>query len=234
MDSYLKKYDMRIESIKDWDPDAFEYLKQLPDIPLDYEPSPKGLAAIKLSLYVNSALYSIEQANMSFRYLWQERMLIVVSLLVRYMFEVWGGCHYSLNVIQEMQNTDDATRALALSQRLLTGARTEIILPWGGVTKDKSIHVNDLIRLLADVYEEAEGTYGFLCESCHPSSLMMTNWALANRAEFEASERAIEYCETWIEPTIRAAEISLAGMSSDAKELLRIALPYIEDDQGNS
>ena len=65
-------------------------------------------------------------------------------------------------------------QALAKSQRLMTGARSEVQLPRGGTTHERSIHVMDFMKSLTDIYSQAEDTYDCLYESCHPNYLRLT------------------------------------------------------------
>ncbi|MBU0580209.1 MAG: hypothetical protein KKA19_03440 [Candidatus Margulisbacteria bacterium] len=83
--------------------------------------------------------------------MWEEDLLINTSLLVRFVFEVWAAAHYANKVIIDMKKTKNIKKALKNVNSLLLGARSPVKLPFGGDTKEKSIHINDFIRSLKDV-----------------------------------------------------------------------------------
>ena len=90
----------------------------------------------------------------------------------------------------------------------------------------------DFIRSLAESSHEAEDTYNFLCESCHPSFLMLTTWSLTGPpvANWQ-NEKFNEHAHSLLRRTLDAFEQALYGMSSDITMTLESALPYIAADR---
>jgi len=144
-----------------------DVIKKLPRIPLEYPPSFKGLYAVKISIYVLSFVNSSLNSTTAFLIIWEKGLLSAISLHARQIFECWGAIHYAYQLLLEMNVSEDYKKLERRCARLLCGARSEVQMPWGGTTKEKSIHIMDLIRSLKDVYPEAEKNYDFLCESCH-------------------------------------------------------------------
>jgi hypothetical protein len=229
----ISQYSERLARVENWQPDFSAFVAKLPDIPLNYIPSPEGLVALQLSLYALAGCVTFaNQSLAAFMNLWQSDLFIVMSLPVRFIFELWGGGHYALQTLVQMHESGNASKALTRSQRLLLGARSEVSLPWGDPTAVKSVHVMDFVRALADIYPQAEDTYNFLCESCHPSYLRLTTWSLTSPPiQNWANKKFREEAHNLIDRTLQAMEQSLEGIAFDVTEILKLSSPYIEADR---
>lgn len=219
---------MRVEN---WKPDLSDLTARLPDIPLSYDPGIQGLAAINLSLFVLGCRAFADQATKTFLTLWRNGMFTTISLPARLIYELWGATHFARQTAAQMQDSDEI-ETLARIQRLLMGARSEVQLPWGGTTNTTSIHVMDFVRSLADTDPQAEETYDFLCESCHPSYLRLTTWSLAGPPlQSWTNEKFRGQGHNLIDRTLKAVEQALQGIAYDTTKTLELALSYIEADR---
>jgi len=229
----LSQYRERLERLKNWEPGVSELVGKLPHIPLDYSPSPEGIAAVQLSSFVVSGcLAPTGHTIAAFNIMWSTGLLTMISLPVRLTFEIWASAHYASHIIDDMEKTGDVERALKNAQRLLMGARSEVQLPWGGLTQERSVHIMDLIRDLRSGYPTALETYDFLCESCHPSHLMLTYWWLAGPPlQNWKNEKFRLHVHSLIRKTLDAMEQSIEGISFEARNVLQRAMPFIEKDQ---
>lgn len=229
----VSRYHERLKRIENWQPHLSRFVRRLPDIPLDYTPSAEGTASLQIALFVVAGCVPFAlQASVAFLNLWRNGLFATISLPARFLFELWGGTHFARQTLEQMHKSGEVDRALAKTRRLVLGVRSEVELPWGGLADDKSIHVMDFVRSLADVYSQAEGTYDFLCESCHPSYLRLTTWSLAGPPiQNWRNERFREQAHDLIDRTLHAVEQALNGITLDAIEALELALPYIEADK---
>lgn len=226
------RYQERLTRIEEWRPDLHYLTERLPNIPLGYSPSLQGTVAVNLSLYVLGCMAFADQAAVAFLNLWRHGQFASISLPVRLIYELWGATHFARQVLVEMQNSQGIDRALATTRRLTLGARSEVQLPWGGTTNERSIHVLDLVRSLADLNPMAEHDYDFLCESCHPSYLRLTTWSLSGPIVHNwTNEKFREQAHSLIDRTLRATERALEGIALEVRKSLELALPYIEMDK---
>ena len=226
-------YNERLDKIGQWFPDLSNFRGKIPHIPLSYEPSEEGLVALQASLYIYiGCMPFANQAVQSFIMLWRSGIFTTISLPVRLIYELWGASNYCLNVFLKAIDSDDWAVASSKIQRLMLGARSEVPLPWGGNTVEKSIHVMDFIRSLSPIESEAERIYDFLCESCHPSYLRLTIWSLAAPPiQNWENERFRKHVHEILDATLSALEKALRGISISTVKILESALPYIESDQ---
>lgn len=227
------RYQERLTRIENWRPDLSGLVARLPDIPLRYNPSPQGIVALQLSLFVCGGCVAFAGQSVSaFLDIWRNGLFAIISLPARFIHELWGGTHFAWQTLMQMHETGEVEKALVKSRRLVLGARSEVQLPWGGTASDTSIHVMDFVRSLADVYPETQQTYDFLCESCHPSFLRLTTWSLAGPPlQNWTNERFREEGHSLIDRTLQAVEQALDGIALDTIKTLELALPYIEADR---
>ena len=226
------QYQKRLAQIENWSPNLSSLIKRLPDIPLDYTPSTEGLVAINLSMFVLGCMTFTDQAVKTLLTLWRNAMLTTISLPARLVYELWGAVHFAGQTLTQMQDPSKIEQTLRRTQRLTIGARSEVKLPWGGTTEERSIHVMDFVRSLTDAYPQAEDTYAFLCESCHPSYLRLTIWSLTGRPLSNWTNKKFrETAHDLIEHTLQAVEQALEGIALDTTKTLILALSYIEKDR---
>jgi len=226
------RYHERLTRLEEWRPNLLYLTEKLPPIPLDYDPSIHGMVAINLSLYVLGCMAFADQAAAAFLKLWQQGLFASISLPARLIYELWGATHFAQQTLLEMRDCGDIDRILARTRRLTFGARSEVQLPWGGTTSERSVHVLDLVRSLSNLHPTAEHDYDFLCESCHPSYLRLTTWSLSGPMIYNwTNEKFREHAHSLIDRTLSAAERALKGIALDVQETLQLALPYVEADR---
>jgi hypothetical protein len=229
------KYHERLTGIRQWSPDVSYLVKRLPDVPLNYKPSPEGLVAINQSLYVLESMGVANQATVAFLRLWEEGLLATISLPARLIYELWGATHFACQTLGQMRDSGNIDRAAERAKRLTLGVRSEVRLPWGGTITKKdisAINVMDLVRSLADSYPQAENDYNFLCESCHPSHLRLVTWLLSGpKIGNWENEKYREEVHGLIDHTIGTTERALAGIAAKVIETLELAWPYVEADK---
>ncbi|MFC2004321.1 hypothetical protein ACFLUK_02125 [Chloroflexota bacterium] len=225
------RYHERLTQVKNWIPNLSHLIERMPDIPLTYTPSTQGIIAINLSLFVLGCMTFANQAATTFLILWRSGIFTTISLPARLMYELWGAAHFAGQTLTQMQDSGKVEQALAKSRRLTIGARSEVQLPWGGTSDERSIHVMDLVRSLTDIYPQAEDTYGFLCESCHPSNLRLMTWSMAGPPlQNWTNKKFRDHGHNLIDRTLQAVEQALEGIALDTTKTLVLALPYIEKD----
>lgn len=226
------RYHKRLNRLIDWKPDLSGFAEGLPSIPLDYSPSEKGSVSLQLSLYVLGCVQVCDQAVASFSTLFRKGLFTTISLPARLIYELWGATHYATKVIIKMQKSGDVTTAMKMSRRLTLGARSDVDLPWGGQTDEKSVHVMEFIRSLSDTNSRADQDYDFLCESCHPSYLRLTIWSLSGPVIGNwANEKFRTGAHGIFERTLSITELSLRGIADESKMTLEAALPFIQNDR---
>jgi len=89
--------------------------------------------------------------------------------MIDFLADARSGAHKAGLALEKVARGADIDGQVAVADRLLLGAKTELLLPWGGPSTARPINVLDLIRALKDVSPTAMDTYEFLCESCHPT-----------------------------------------------------------------
>lgn len=209
-----------------------ELVKRLPNIPVEYEPSAEGSVALRLALVIGTGSASITyHALVSSIMLWGAGEFAMTSLPARLVFEEWGAAHYARLALQELASGTSPDLLQLKADSLLLGARAEVMLPWGDIATEKSVHVMDLVRSLKDVAPDAEATYDFLCESCHPSFVQLTYWSLAGPdLDNWGSEKYRVHMHTLMDRTIDALEVSVRGICAECTAAEKLALPFIERD----
>lgn len=225
----MARYGDRLDTIASWQSGLEGLASRLPAIPLDYTPSQNGSLALKGALYICGCAVFASEARDAFLTLWKARHLAIVSLPVRFVHELWGATHYAHQTLL-LVSCGDTQRADERIRRLMLGARSEVELPWGGYASEKSVHVMDLVKSLVDVLPDAVADYAFLCESCHPSFLRATAWSLSGSIPMFDNVKFSEQVQSLTDRTLGALERGLEGLGVDARDALRLALPYIEDD----
>lgn len=226
------RYLARIDKLKNTKDDINRgAIQKLPSIPLEYLPSSEGLIALNIVLYTITCLnLSLNSLN-AFVILWEKCLLSSLSVHARQIYELWGATHYAYQLLLEMHISENPKKVDRRVVRLLHGARSEVQMPWGGLTKEQSIHVMDLIRSLKDVYPETETTYGFLCESCHPNYFRLMEWFIGGPPFYNWDNKAFNRNgHNLIDQTLRTMEQALSGIVSDTNKSLEIAIPYIQAD----
>lgn len=226
------RYRGRLTQLPERLPDLSYWRPRLPDIPLTYTPSPEGNTAVVLSMFACGCMGFTVEALTGFIELWTKGLFATVSLHARLIMELWGAIHYAQHTLQEMEYPERLATCLSRTARLTLGARSEVTLPWGSRADLESIHVMDFIRSLTEVHSDAKTTYGFLCESCHPSFLRLTTWSLTGpNLDNWSNQKFRQEAHGLLGRTLVAVEQCLDGIGLDIPTILNGALPYIDADR---
>jgi len=225
IDKMKKQFQSRVDRIKQWDPPVRELFDKLPEIPLNYTPKDDELAAINLGLFIGNTSLVATRTSSVFTSLWENNHFITISLHARFLYELWGATYYASNTFLRMEQTGDTEAALMVLQRLTTGTRYSIELPWGGLSNFKSLHVLDLIRELDNTHPKASDVYNYLCESCHPSFIQLSYWGLIERNH--ENEKFFGYAKEMLNRTLEGTESAQAGITSDVVTAVDLCQRYI-------
>lgn len=166
-----KQYHSRLENISAVSDEVAEAIKS--NFPGKYwdisDKDEKASVVSRIIIYaVNGFSYSlglrpiIEQQ-------FKQGQFMIFPLCVRFFFEMWGGVNYAKSLIEKISKKENVENELSKVNRLLTGARSEVMLPWGELATESSIHVMDFIRSIEKEHSGAEESYNFLCEASHPN-----------------------------------------------------------------
>ena len=181
----LEEYKERISIIRQLAPFKHKYSKEsfsgsAPKCPLETYDDPRTLSILeRLRLFGGVTALLAVQVAQTICDLWESGSFILVPLNTRFLLESWARVHYANDIIIKLVNTSDIEKADERTERLTFGSRVESTLPWGEAVEVKSIHINDCIRTLGDVYPEYQSDYDYLSESSHPSFLENTYFMLA-------------------------------------------------------
>jgi len=233
----ISQYDDRIEKIKFWCPDISSLIDKIPKIPLDYTPSKEGLVSIRVAIFgINGCIIPTHFTIATLINLLENGLLVTMSLPIRLTYEIWGASRYAHEeILLRMLNTKNVHKALERTDKLITGSRSEVNLPWGGKSDKQSIHVNDFIRALIDVHPQANGDYDFLCESCHPSFLMTTYWSMMGGPIIHnwSNQNFHNHAHQLIDRSLQCMEYALNGISREVEEILKLAILHIDKDKSH-
>jgi hypothetical protein len=186
---------------------------------------PRALTIIdNLRMFGGVTAFVAVQSAQTICDLWESGNFILVPLNTRFLLESWARVHYAINVINKLDSTRDIDKAEERVGRLTFGTRSEINLPWGGKSSEvKSIHINDCLLALNDVYPDYQDDYDFLSESSHPSFFEnmyfmlagppLANWK--NRSYQQTMKPKLDRC-------FQILETCIVGIVQDANYLLAI------------
>jgi hypothetical protein len=226
----VAEYKERIAKIRDLNPwnqtlpdEAFsDTIKKCPFSPSD---DPRILTILdSLRLFGGVTASVTVQSVQAICDLWESGHFILVPLNTRFLLESWARVHYAINVTNKLASTRDIDKAEERVGRLTFGTRSEINLPWGGKSSElNSIHINDCLLTLNDVYPDYQADYDFLSESSHPSFFEnsyfmiagppLANWK--NRSYQQTMKPKLNRC-------FQILESSIVGVIQDANYLLDI------------
>ena len=218
--------------------DAFngptELARRLPDLPIDYQPSPEGSVALRLALYVlTGSTIIVAEALTGAIVLWGVAKFALVSLPARLAYEEWAAACYARQTLERMLDGGDVAAASRRTDKLVLGARyDDVKMPWGEKKTETSVHINDMIEVLEAEKTGRSDTYDFLCESCHPSFMQLTYWILASPDDSSWSNtRFKEHMHNLMARTIGSLEQSVGGTVAECERVIELADPLIEKDR---
>lgn len=227
------QYNSRIEQIKSWKPKISSLTDKLPSMPLESIKSKEYLIFIRVALFATSGCFTPTKYTIStLTSLWEKGLLVTMSLPIRLTYEIWGASRYAhKEILLKMLKTKDVDKALERTEKLTTGSRSEVQLPWGGESEKPSIHCHDYIRSLTDINANAENDYDFLCESCHPSFLMATYWSMMGPYFNNWSNPHFrDHAHKLIDRSLKCMECALDGISKEVEEILKLAISNFDND----
>ncbi|CAD6881230.1 hypothetical protein [Methylomonas albis] len=176
-----KIYHSRFEEISTISTDAAEAIKS--NFPGKYwgmsDKNEKASVVSRIVIYaVNGFSYSlglrpiIEQQ-------FKQGQFMIVPLSTRFFFEMCGSINYAKSLISKISNKESVESELNKVNKLLTGAKSEVMLPWGELATESSINVMDFVRSLENEHSGAVESYGFLCEASHPNFVQNSYFQMA-------------------------------------------------------
>jgi hypothetical protein len=139
-----------------------------------------SLNRVIIYAFLNCICKTIETKR-GFILLFNEGILSPAFSLNRSIFELWGAACFVESAVRDFRTYRIEARFTKMANKLFAGARYPAELPWGELTTDKPVSVNEMIAELEKRYPKAGNTYGFLCEYCHPNFLYNVNAYLATR-----------------------------------------------------
>lgn len=231
----IRKYSTRIESVINLDVNLIDTLKEYwPSYWRDSKPSRESSVAIKLAVFSISIFSNAIRVVSSVRDQWLTGLFIIVPLNTRFVFETWGAVHYAKNVLITLIEKNDIEKADKLTNRLTFGARSEVLLPFGGKVDEKSLNVMEFIRELKDVRDNAEALYDFLSEASHPNMIQTTYFQMAGPPLSNwGNDRFKEHAHQLLDKTLTALEVAVSGLQVDVLEIIEKSVRYIEKHENN-
>lgn len=136
-----------------------------------------------LSVYIShNILLKTSQLEKSFLLLIDNNLLVPAFSLSRMIFEHWSAIVFVQDLIENYLTNRNQEKLKRTSFRLFAGVKYPVTLPWGKLSSEKPIHINDMLRKLELILPETFDTYDFLSEYTHPNNLlsMYSIWASIN------------------------------------------------------
>jgi len=141
---------------------------------------------------------------------------MIVPLNVRFFFEMWGGVHYAKSLLEKLSGKESVESEFKKVNKLLMGARSEVMLPWGGLATEPSIHIMDFIRSIEKDYKGSEELYNFLCEASHPNFVQNTYFQMAGPPVSNWDNvKFNEHGHKLLEKTLASYELAAYGSERD-------------------
>ncbi len=153
---------------------------------------------------------------------------MVVPLNTRFIFETWGAIHFARTTLSRLIEEGDIAREEKFTNRLTFGARSQVMLPYGGMVEERSISVMEFIRCLKDIREDAEDLYNFLSEASHPNLFQNLYFQMAGPPISNWDNAGFrEHVHGLLERTLTALEAATGGMETDVVTILGKGTDYI-------
>jgi hypothetical protein len=208
-------------------------LHPLPNAPLDFQPSRKGLICYQLCAAVIGSDRTAKELCSSIEDQWRLGRFLTVSISARLLIEIWGAVEFLrqevLEKLEQTGNIDVAERKIA---KFLHGSKSDIPLPWGGFSDEDPIHVMDMVRKSETAAPGALGDYEFLCDASHPCHLQHTYLMFAGQSHDNWSNRKFaEYGHQILERTLRTAERAIKGVAEAGIVIADTSIPVVLADR---
>ena len=138
-----------------------------------------------------NCIFKTLDTRKAFFLLFKKGLLPQAFSLNRMLFEQWASACFVERTVRDFVGSRDKTKLEKRANELFSGARYPVKLPWGEPSKEKPIHINDMLKELERVYPKAQDSYSFLCEFAHPNLLLSLNAYLCSIVRARAWENPI-------------------------------------------
>lgn len=153
----------------------------------------------------------------------KQGQFMIVPLNIRFFFEMWGGLHYAKSLLEKIIKKENVEVEINKVNKLLSGARSEVMLPWGELATESSIHVMDFVRSIEKEYEGAEELYNFLCEASHPNFIQNGYFQMAGPPVSNWDNKKFKkHGHTLLEKTISIYELAVTSSESDILRVFKL------------
>jgi hypothetical protein len=153
----------------------------------------------------------------------KQGQFMLVPLSIRFFFEMSGGVHYAKSLIEKITKKENVENELNKVNRLLTGARSEVMLPWGELATESSIHVMDFIRSIEQEHKGAEKSYDFLCEASHPNFVQNGYFQMASPPVSNWDNKAFKkHGHILLEKTLSIYELAVNNSENDILSIFNL------------
>lgn len=234
--SETERYKVRVAQLPEPLQKLQAELQAIPSAPLDFRPSDFGLIHYQACLLALGGCRAATELVSSFESIWGSGRFLSASLVVRLLVEISGASVYAnRQVVHKLKRTNDIAAARAKITKLLHGSRSGVPLPFGGVSKEKPVHVMDFIREADMVYPGTMDSYEFLCDACHPSFLQNTYLMFAGVEQDNWSNKQFaRYGHDLLDRTLSAAERAVSSLQESGIAIVRTSLPLVLSDRGKN
>lgn len=156
----------------------------------------------------------------------KQGQFMIVPLNIRFFFEMWGGIHFAKSLLEEIakkENVENVENELNKVNKLLMGAHSEVMLPWGDLATESSIHANDFVRSIEKEHEGADELYNFLCEASHPNFVQNSYFQMAGPPVSNWDNEAFKkHGHTLLEKTVSIYELAVSSSESDILSIFKL------------
>lgn len=184
--------------------------------------------AVRLAIYATTLLSMVTTSTNIVGGLWSSGSFSVVPLNIRYVFENWGAAHFANLILRNMQGSGDVQSAMKRTDKLTYGARSDVLLPWGGKAQEAPFNVMEFIRCLKDVKPDAQDVYAFLSESSHPNQFQNMYFYMAGPplSNWE-NETFNKHGHQLLDQALSALEAAFFGIQTDAVDIITVSLDIL-------
>jgi hypothetical protein len=227
----IERYLSRLKAVGTILPDTLETLSRL--YPGNFwhktPPSRGAVLASQVAVYSANLFSTAIQIRGVILEQWLTGLFLIVPLNTRFFFEIWGGIHFARTTLKRLVCDGNFDKEELRINRLIQGSRTEIKVPWGGVSQERSFNVLDFIDGLADVRTDARSLYDFLSEASHPNFIQNIYFQIAGDPISNwDNERFNTHGHSLLDRTLVAFEVAASGVDSDIVALLQEGSSYVQ------
>ena len=165
------------------------------------------------------------ETKRGFILLFNEWILSSAFSLNRLIFEHWAATCFVEKTIRDFRNNRDEVKLAGIADKLFSGSRYPVNLPWGEKSNEKPIHINEFLGELERHHPETRSAYAFLCEYCHPNFLYNVEAFIAsNLPESWHNPKFLESIATVLEKQLVFLEQALSGINANAEAISGMCL----------